>query len=341
MAILSARRDGPSRIYGDGSEPLWTAFAIAKVFRAPRERWIVLEAMALELARADAAALAHQAALRAVVTAMAADSAAVDPRLIGEPRDSRNTFHQRAELPGLADTIHDHYLHAGVRGFVTSLPAPPPLDENVRDLLEPEQPPEAAASWPSAVIRQYLDAPTPTVMWPLSEAAEALLKQAIQAIERGALHQAIMLLTTAPEAMAACAGFAALLAAAIRGTPQGALLNSSLSTGVDSVDAVLAGAWKSKSRDAIRSSGYVIDGLEAALWCVGRTATFRDAVILAANLGDDADTVAAIAGQLAGAIQGAAAIPGSWLDKLARRDRIAAAADALFAIDGAAKASGG
>jgi len=94
---------------------------------------------------------------------------------------------------------------------------------------------------------------------------------------------------------------------------------------------VLAGSWRRKPRDAIRSTGYVVDSLEAALWCVARTTRFRDAVLLAANLGDDADTVAAITGQLAGALYGAAAIPPSWLEVLAWRDRLAAAADALFA----------
>ena len=49
------------------------------------------------------------------------------------------------------------------------------------------------------------------------------------------------------------------------------------------------------------------DSLEAALWCVARTADFRGAVLMAANLREDADTTAAIAGQLAGAISGALA----------------------------------
>lgn len=71
--------------------------------------------------------------------------------------------------------------------------------------------------------------------------------------------------------------------------------------------------------------------LEAALWCVGRTGTFRDAVLLAANLGEDADTTAAITGQLAGAIYGASGIPEEWLEKLAWRDEITASTLDLFA----------
>jgi ADP-ribosyl-[dinitrogen reductase] hydrolase len=61
-----------------------------------------------------------------------------------------------------------------------------------------------------------------------------------------------------------------------------------------------------------------VHSLKAALWCVGRTGTFRDAVLLAANLGEDADTTAAITGQLAGAIYGASGIPEEWLEKCNR-----------------------
>ena len=70
--------------------------------------------------------------------------------------------------------------------------------------------------------------------------------------------------------------------------------------------------------------------MEAALWCVARSTGFREAVLLAANLADDADTVAAITGQLAGAIWGASAIPEAWLTKLAWSERITKLADDLF-----------
>jgi len=70
--------------------------------------------------------------------------------------------------------------------------------------------------------------------------------------------------------------------------------------------------------------------LRAALWCVGRTFLFNEAVLLAANLGEDADTTAAITGQLAGALHGASSIPAPWLEKLAWRPQIAGMADALM-----------
>lgn len=96
------------------------------------------------------------------------------------------------------------------------------------------------------------------------------------------------------------------------------------------IEAVAMGGYKGKSRDEIRSSGYVVHTLEAALWAVERTTTFEDAVVLAVNLGGDADTVGAVAGQLAGAKYGLSAIPQRWLGPLAWRDKLdALAADLL------------
>jgi hypothetical protein len=67
--------------------------------------------------------------------------------------------------------------------------------------------------------------------------------------------------------------------------------------------AVALPAWRSAaSCKAISSSGYVVHTLEAALWAVARSTSFREAILTAANLGHDADTVAAIAGQPAGAL---------------------------------------
>jgi ADP-ribosylglycohydrolase len=74
--------------------------------------------------------------------------------------------------------------------------------------------------------------------------------------------------------------------------------------------------------DSIKSTGYVVDTLEAALWCVLTTDNYRDCVLKAVNLGDDTDTVAAVAGGLAGALYGYAGIPKEWLDTLKRRDYI-------------------
>ena len=72
------------------------------------------------------------------------------------------------------------------------------------------------------------------------------------------------------------------------------------------------------------------DSLEAALWSVGRTADYRDAVLAAANLGQDADTTAAIAGQLAGALYGVSGMPEAWRAQVAWGERIEGMAGRLF-----------
>ena len=76
------------------------------------------------------------------------------------------------------------------------------------------------------------------------------------------------------------------------------------------------------SRDEIKSTGYVVDTLEAALWCVLTTNSYRECVLKAVNLGDDTDTVAAVAGGLAGALYGMEAIPEQWLCNLKKREFI-------------------
>ena len=93
----------------------------------------------------------------------------------------------------------------------------------------------------------------------------------------------------------------------------------------------MAGSLRGRPRNEIDSSGYVVDTLEAALWSVARTGNFRNAVLLAANLADDADTVAAVAGQLAGALYGLDGIPDTWLERVAWNDRLLAAGRRLLA----------
>ena len=75
------------------------------------------------------------------------------------------------------------------------------------------------------------------------------------------------------------------------------------------------GSYKTKTRDEIKSSGYVIHTLEAALWAFYHSTNFEDGCILAVNLGEDADSVGAVYGQIAGAYYGYSQIPKRWLDK--------------------------
>ena len=80
------------------------------------------------------------------------------------------------------------------------------------------------------------------------------------------------------------------------------------------------GSFKKLKRHEIKSSGYVVDSLEAAVWCLLNSDSYSECVLKAVNLGGDTDTVAAIAGSLAGALYGYEAIPEEWLSVIKRRD---------------------
>jgi ADP-ribosyl-[dinitrogen reductase] hydrolase len=122
-----------------------------------------------------------------------------------------------------------------------------------------------------------------------------------------------------------------MLADAIEGRPLSEVLRPRGGEFTGKIKQILGGSWRSKRRDEISSSGYVAHSLEAAIWSVARTGDFRSAVLTAANLGGDADTTAAIAGQLAGAVYGYAGIPEPWLEKLAWQAQIAGVATKLLA----------
>jgi ADP-ribosylglycohydrolase len=88
------------------------------------------------------------------------------------------------------------------------------------------------------------------------------------------------------------------------------------------VDDVVAGSFQRKKPPEIRGSGYVVACLEAALWAFHDATDFRQAVLRAVNLGDDADTTGAVAGQLAGAFWGESGIPQEWRTDLRGREMI-------------------
>lgn len=74
--------------------------------------------------------------------------------------------------------------------------------------------------------------------------------------------------------------------------------------------------------DEIKSIGYVVSTLEAALWCILTTESYSECILKAVNLGSDTDTVAAVAGGLAGVLYGFAGIPEKWYQGLIRHDMI-------------------
>ncbi len=77
----------------------------------------------------------------------------------------------------------------------------------------------------------------------------------------------------------------------------------------------------------IFSGGYVMETLEASLWCLLTTDNFRDCALKAVNLGGDTDTTGCVAGGLAGVLYGSDAIPIDWIAALARREEVAVVVD--------------
>lgn len=94
---------------------------------------------------------------------------------------------------------------------------------------------------------------------------------------------------------------------------------------------VARGSFRQKQPPQIKGSGYVVETLEAALWAFHNAADFRRAVLLAVNLGDDADTTGAVCGQLAGAHWGETGIPQKWRDGLACKDILEPTLERLLA----------
>jgi ADP-ribosyl-[dinitrogen reductase] hydrolase len=136
---------------------------------------------------------------------------------------------------------------------------------------------------------------------------------------------------SAPEAIECCQLFAELICNALRGAAKVDVLRLPATTFLEpKVAAIARGDYVNKPENDIRGSGYCVASLEAALWCFHHTDSFEAAILKAANLGDDADTTAAIVGQLAGAHYGVRAIPEGWLEKLYLREYIEGTADALL-----------
>ncbi|HZP81959.1 MAG TPA: ADP-ribosylglycohydrolase family protein [Chthonomonadaceae bacterium] len=79
-------------------------------------------------------------------------------------------------------------------------------------------------------------------------------------------------------------------------------------------------------------TGYVLDTLEVALWAFLHTTSFESALLVAVNRGDDADTVGAVAGALAGARYGLSQIPARWLEPLRECDRLIDYSDRLLEL---------
>jgi ADP-ribosylglycohydrolase len=142
-------------------------------------------------------------------------------------------------------------------------------------------------------------------------------------------------------AIDACRYLAALIVGAVHGVSREELLSSHYSPIpgywqenplVAEINEIAAGSFKHRQPPEIKGTGYVVQSLEAALWAFYHSQSFQDGCLLAVNLGDDADTTAAVYGQLAGAFYGEQGIPQPWRDKLAYSDLIASFAEQLFTL---------
>ena len=116
--------------------------------------------------------------------------------------------------------------------------------------------------------------------------------------------------------------------AAVKGSVN--ILNEILWKYINEVEYTKSSHIKSLDRNSIDSSGFCEATLVAALWAVENTDNFNDAILLAVNLGDDADTVGAVCGQIAGAKYGIDGIRKDWVEKLAWSDKIIDIATKLY-----------
>ena len=129
----------------------------------------------------------------------------------------------------------------------------------------------------------------------------------------------------------ACRYFGGLIVGAVQGVDKEALLASRYGPVAGlwdrhplcaEIDEIAGGSFRRKERAEVAGSSYVVKALEAALWAFDRSETFREGCLLAVNLGDDADTTAAIYGQIAGAYYGLDGIPSDWRGRIAEAELI-------------------
>ncbi len=141
-------------------------------------------------------------------------------------------------------------------------------------------------------------------------------------------------------AVDACRYMGALLVGALQGEDKQTLLADHYSPTGDAywqqhplhpdIAEIAAGSFHTRQPPEIVGTGYVVKALESALWAFAQSTTFREGCLLAVNLGNDADTTAAIYGQLAGAYYGEEGIPAEWRAKLAMLDRLVELAEQLY-----------
>lgn len=131
-------------------------------------------------------------------------------------------------------------------------------------------------------------------------------------------------------AVDACRYFGALIILAVNGTSKEDMFSDAVLNHFTWSDCSLepeifeiaGGSFKIKKEDDILTSGFVVHTLEAALWAFYKSSSFEEGLLLAVNLGDDADTTGAVYGQFAGAYYGVNSLPDRMLKKIVNREKI-------------------
>lgn len=164
-------------------------------------------------------------------------------------------------------------------------------------------------------------------------------KQPLEAIEKSGESSRTTHQATA--AIEACRYLGALIVGAVNGVSKEELLSAHYSPIpgyweanplVEEIYEIAAGSFKERQPPEIQGTGYVVKSLEAALWAFYHGNSFREGCLLAVNLGMDADTTAAVYGQLAGAFYGESEIPESWRSQLFHRNLLESFADKLLEL---------
>ncbi len=136
----------------------------------------------------------------------------------------------------------------------------------------------------------------------------------------------------------ACRYFGGLIVGAVRGESREVLLSAQYAPAdrlwdeqplCAEVAEVASGSFKRRTPPDIKGGGYVVQALEAALWAFSQADSYEAGCLLAVNLGDDADTTAAIHGQIAGAYYGLEGVPERWRTRIAHAQLIVDLADKL------------
>lgn len=165
----------------------------------------------------------------------------------------------------------------------------------------------------------------PAAVYFRNEPAEKLLER---------IHDVAAITHAHPRSLIACGLYSLIIAELCRGVPKEQAFGGAVETArayykgdrfageLPHFRRILSGESAGLDRSHISSSGYVVDTLEASLWCFLRHTSTREILLSAVNLGLDTDTTGMVAGGLAGACYGLEGIPGEWPASLARKEEI-------------------